>query len=113
LLLEAVGVEAGGEPADFGRRHPFVKRWSLRQVANALADGEPFAAAVETEHADLTAGRLGKTKHKSNRGGFARAVFAEQCEYFAGGDLQRYVCKRCVAFESFRNVFQFDDRGHG
>ena len=59
LLLEAVGVEAGGEPADFGGGHPFVKRRSLGQVTDAAANGEAVAAAIEAEHADFAVCRLG------------------------------------------------------
>ena len=44
MLFEAVGIEAGGEPADFGGGHPVVHRWPLGEVADAATDGETDAA---------------------------------------------------------------------
>ena len=85
MLLEAVGVEAGGEPADFGGGHPVVHRGSLGEVADAAADREAVAAAVEAENADFAVGRFGEAEHETDGCGFAGTVLAEQAKTTPGG----------------------------
>ena len=78
LVLEAVGVETGRKPADFGGGHPFVERRPLGQVADAAADFEAVAAAVEAQHADFAGGGFGEAEHQADGGRLAGAVFAQQ-----------------------------------
>ena len=109
VVLEAVGVEAGGKPADFGDGHPFVERGPLGQVADAAADFEAVGAAVEAEDADVAGGGVGEAEHEADGGGFAGAVFAEEGEDDAGRNFERDVVEGGVAAEVFCDVRQFDD----
>ena len=99
VVLEAVGIEAGGEPADFGDGHPLVERGSFGEVADAAADFEAGGAAIEAEDADVAGGGVGEAEHESDGGGFAGAVFAEQREDNAGRDGERDVVEGGVAAE--------------
>ena len=104
VVLEAVGVEAGGEPADFGGGHPFVERRSLGEVADAAADFEAGGAAIEAEDADVAGGGFGEAEHEADGGRFAGAVFAEEGEDDARRHFERDVVEGGVAAEGFGDV---------
>ncbi len=73
----------------------FVDLDFIRQVGGLQADADPvfdparFQAGIVAEHQRLAGAALPEPFEDLDRGGLARAVGAEQAEYFAGEDLER------------------------
>jgi len=110
---ESGGIEASGEPADFGDLHPFVEDGFFGDVADAFADFLAVGAAGHAEYGGISGIGFEESEEDAKCGGFSGPVFPEECDDLAWFSGEGDAVERAVGAVGFGDVGEGEGFVHG
>jgi hypothetical protein len=107
----AIAADPRDELQETEHRHLGICRRALGQEAEHAPRGEAVGADIVAADARGAGGGCDEAGEHLHRGGFARAVGAEEAEHLAAGDAEGHVVDGREGAEALAQALDFDQRG--